>query len=818
MEGESVKKYTIIILLLLSIPIAFSADITTYEDTFFVDDQVFFQACNYNTLDVSCLDSNDLNTFQLSQDCDAYGFEASDLTCPNPIITADETTSNLRLLDFTTSLQSSIDFRTEQDFSIAQKLYGNYLLGNEDKIDEYTRLLRDSRLEDEKCWGGDECDLELTADVLKMLSDSGFNRSNRIYHDAMLWLESRQNPETMEETRFVINTSSSAECFVDFESGPSITFDNQSSELIIEDYNTDSDVEFRCDRSYCVEVTDRFGEELYSSCASSNRTRTFYLDRGCWGEQRDECDRLVSATSLSLHHLRESNFDDGLDWVERNKEPVPIDAERVPSSEEVLSNLYFYQATGFEDIKTWLWYTQNNEGSFSRDDKVGTTLEALYVFQEDNAEEWIQDASEWALDQRSLDGWNNVLYDSRSLQVFGPSRSPINTNPLAVTVDGTSKSFELVSEEEFEASVETTNTNVQASVENFGNRAEVTLSLITEDDGLYGGDVIITTNPYEKIVPFSINNLPTIDFDLEGNYYFEEAIGSIDASITKSDSTFECDITFNDAFEDTTVTITNQNRVSFDYEVEEAGTYDVTMRYSCDTGLDHEVTGETFFTLRVYPFPPVEVGRNFETMNEEPGEFIIRNNLPEDINVELGFSNNVDDYTIESPIFLEENIEASVFTYKTIPSELELLDTNNLVVRTVGYEERVPFEVQLNEITHEAVPTEYREISSFPWVLTVFLLAIISIILLVIYYVSQKPTTKEHVEEDESSTTEEKEIEEDDKALGETLAAVEQASGADKEQISEDLKQEGYKDADIEDILKDLEELGNPQEEEETPK
>lgn len=808
------NKYILLTLLIFSIPLGFAADITTYQETFFVEDQVFFEVCNYESLDMTCLDSNDLDTFRLSQDCDAFAFEAKDLTCPDPVITADDQTSNLRLLDFTTSLTNSVNFTTNQDLSIAQKLYGNHLLGNTEKVEEYTRLLRDSRIEDEKCWGNSKCDISLTSNILKMLSDSDFNRSSRIYHDAMLWLESRQNPQTMEETRFIINTSSSAECFVDFESGPSITFDNQSSELIIEDYDTDTEVEFRCDRSYCVDVTDRFDEELYSSCASSNRTRTFYLDRGCWGKTRDSCDRLVTATSLSLNHLRDSNFDDGEDWVLRNKEPVPIDAERVPSSKEVLSNLYFYQATGFEEIKTWLWYTQNNEGSFSRDDKKGTTLEALYVFQEDNEEEWIQDASEWALDQRSLDGWNDVLFDSRSLQVFGPSRSPLSNNPLTITVDGTSTSFELTSDEEFEANVETTNSNVEASIENFGDRAEVSLNLLTDEDGLYSGDLIITTNPYEKIIPFSINNLPTIEFSFDNNYYFEEGIGTIQSSISKSDSVFDCDITFTEALQDKQVNIDNQNNLIFDYEVEEAGTYEVSMRYSCDTDLDHEVSGENFFTVRVYPFPPVEVGRNFETMDEEPGEFIIRNNLPEDVNVDLSFSSNVDDYTIESPIFLEEGQEASVYTYKTRPSELELLDSNNLIVRTVGYEERVPFEVQLNELTHEAVPTEYRDISTFPWVLTILLIAIISIILLVIYYVSQKPAPKtEEAKPTDLETT--KEVKDDDKALGETLAAVEQASGADKEQISEDLKEEGYKDSDIEDILKDLEELGNQVQEEE---
>ena len=806
---------SLLLILFLLLPVV-SSQLTLDKTTYYPEDQILFTACNYNSADVTCLDDSNLQTEQLNQSCSIYGFEASDLTCQTPEITVDDESEELQILDFQTSLQNALEDPIVDDLDRAKRIYGYSLLGEQSEIDRLVNELRTSRLEENKCWGDDECDLEYTVDIVSFLEDAGFNRSSRIYHDAMLWIESRQNPEVFQNGLIEVNSSTGSDCDITLENGNGESFEINNSNIksYEKDITTNSDIETYCEASHCTTVKNRFGETLYDNCVGSNQSQEFDIDRGCWRDGR-ECSDIITSKALRLNHLRNDNYDRGRNWVERNKEPVPIEAEKVPTREEVLSNMYFYEATGLDNLRSWLWFNQNNEGSFSKDDKEWTTLEALKVFNESRDEEWMVDAEDYIMRERPEQGWDDVYKAARSLDLLGPDRAPIRNTPLIISNTGSEESFDLRSEEEFEAHVDTNNEFVEACVENEGRSATVDLSLNTESDGIYSGTMSLTNSPYERKIPYSLQNIPELTFNFDENYYFQEASGDINVPIQKSDSNLSCQLSFNQVFQDRQLSIQDQNSVRMSYEVEEQDTYDIRMEYECDSSIS-TINGENVFTLRVYPHPPFAAGREFDVMRENPGEFIIRNRLDEQLTLDLSFENDVADYAIQSPVTLEGNHEASVFVYKTASSDLGAVEDNTLQVESVGHQETVPFQVELNDVVHESPPdVQKREISDFPWILTIFLIAGVMILAIITYYFMQQPAQEPLPEETEEESEEPEEEPEEDIALGETLAAVEKAEGEDEQEIEEDLEQKGYNEEEIDDILEELDDIMQEQEKEE---
>lgn len=800
------KKIIILLAVILIIPTTLAElTIEPHSSSYNKEEQAYFKVCNAEEVKVTELNQK-LKEEKWTENCKYYNFNTENVEGTQAKIEAKKEnqtkTKTIEIKDYETILEEVLNNKdNDSHLSNAKKIRAKTQLG--EPIERLVEQLKKQRIEEYKCWGEEKCDLSDTTNILKHLSHAGFNRSDRVYHDAMLWLESQQNHEEYEEWIFTINTSNNAQCElkVDGNTVEEETFNNTASQSYTRDYSTNEEVSSRCDRSYCFYIYDYFGNKVHESCRGTNKTSTFKAERGCWYDNnRERCSTLITSKAMNLNQLQDRNKEIAKDWVEENKIPVPIEAEAVKNDREILSNLYFYEATENEELRTWLWYSQSNNGSFDTEKPPLNTLEATRIFEEQRNSEWINDALDYLERTRPINGWNDLETDTLVTETMGAKRKPIKSEPSILSSEGENIEFNLESQQEFNLNYELELDKAELELDIEENTAEGTIIFEGEEDGIYTGYLHLETDGYEKSIPIVVNKQPYLNLLLESDYYLQEE-GTINVPTRKSESDLTCTIEFSNYFEEKQLNLEEERSITFQYEAEKEIKEDIELEYTCNTE-DAEFEGTESFTIRTFEKPPVNVEKNFEVISDEPESITIKNNYEETITVEFDWESESEGYTIESPVTIDKGMEADVYVYRTVESELEVTEPNTLKINSMGYETQEEIEIELDGPAHEAIPTEYREQTGFPWLVLMLVLIAIATILASLYYtyIQANKTTKPKQEVEEESKGE-------DKPIAETLIAVDKELGETDEEIKKEVKEQGYKDEEIEEMLKELESI-----------
>ncbi|MFT4311419.1 MAG: hypothetical protein ACMXX7_02225 [Candidatus Woesearchaeota archaeon] len=794
-----------LLLLLLLLIVAQVEAIEIKQTTFQAGEQVYFTSCQAPTLSCGELRSAPW------EECKIYTFNTNDLTCNNPVISTETTQMTLFIANYEQNLNKFSQRRETSSLNIARQIYIKNLLGETQEIEDLIEILKQNRIERYKCWSRtNTCDLEKTIDILKYLTDAGINRTNRIYQDAMLWVESRQNKKENENFEFYFQSNSETTCTLKRGETTLNTIQvNKTTEYIIRDYEAGQELTASCQDNYCFRVRDQFGETIQNQCREGEENVRFSIEAGCFGAHtRVSCSPLITGKALSIKHLRQENLNKGKDWIEDNIRAAPIAAQRFLDNNEALANIYMYKATKNEDIRTWIWYSQNNDGSFGRQNKEFTTLEAIRIFEQNQEYEWMQDAINYIERTRPIQGYNEASEESRFFEIFSPERMPIIITPPILEGVNDPVQFKLESSTQFELEVENP-PELLVDINHEGNIATGTAEIIRTEDRRYTGYITFIEEGYEKKVPYSIVKMPTLELDFEQEYYLTQRTGSINVPIIKSNSALNCKITADSTINPLQTTLTNQRSIRLDYEAE-IGNRLVQIIYECETEFG-VIEQDYFVTIRHYETSPFTVIKQFNTITDEPGRVIVRNNIPEDITVEFEMQRAVNDYEIESPITIPRGQEANVYIYKTESTPLNVVEPNTLITKGLGYETETEFEIFLDGIEQEIPITTFRDqrLVSLPLII-IFILGTLAIASVILYYNYSKRKEEEEKEkkvEKELEKIKPKKEEKSNKELGEVLVAIDKMMGDDDEKVTEDLKQKGFEMDEIKEMLKELEEI-----------
>jgi hypothetical protein len=823
-------RYLFIFLLLVPATSALSLDIA--ETTYTQGESVYFTLCgDKSPARVSCVDQADVHTGPWRDACTVHAFDTRDLYCYDPVITASHQGETVRqpltIARYRQTLQAKMEAvnDTSDPVTAAKLIYAHNLLGNEDEIEPLLEYLKQSRDNEKKCWPAGECELATTIDILWYLSYGGIDTTRRVYKDAILWLEIQQNNVNNDDWTFTVTASEDDSCTVkeDDDTIASFTLDDDEKNTFSRDLSSGSRYNFTCDGGFCASITDDDDFTLVDKCESSGDTISYVITEGCWPTTSQpttrrsssstvtskSCSPILTAKALSVKGLADEVRDEGEAWVKDNIVDARIRAKKLKESQDILKNVFAYSVTKDEAHKRWLLYSQNNEGSFGQQDNVYTTLQAInFLGDQDN--EWINDAEDWLFAQRPDDGWDSLEADAIMLDIYGTQQPVLSSDPT-LPLGNESLSFDLTTLESESLNLSLADAdNVAIDASSGGTTHPVRITPNGKEDGILRGYVRAVQDEFRRDVPFVLFKNSEVTPRFRSTYYVFNSTGSIDVPVVKTESTLECSFSFSGVFTNTTVTLTDQDSVTFRYEVPDM-TKDlgVAATYRCTGGL-RPVQGSTTFDVRVFSSPPFSVEWDDAMMDDTPATLLVTNELDEAIDVDAQLVNASPFYTLTESTTLEAGEYARMTLCQSTPAPSMPNETNAVRLSSFTYTMTTPsFEARLMNATHDVEGCGVTTDSSLPWG-SIFMYSTLTVFVAATGYGGYRAFSGAEKEEAAAAVADEEGEDGDERVdhnreLAEVLTAVDRFLGESDDEITHELEDEGYREDEIEAVMGELE-------------
>ena len=777
----------------------------------------------------TCSDITVEETRAWNQSCSVTAYDTSDTSCQQTTIQSEYDSSIIEIKNYEALLEDSIENqdRSQTALSIAKRLRAKAQLNQSFEAEQ--RTLKQIRDNDYKCWPNGDCRIRTTTKILKHLDHAGFDDEDRIYADGLRWIESQQNSFNNEDWRLTINPdfgqenkcpegsqkNSQGACYVgdgeDPEDYVNKTSVNQNATCtasvggtqVYEEtndsgpfrttftYQANQVLNVSCNYDFTARVTDFFGETKYVANKQVDETAQYLLPGGCWPSDDNEriCSIKTTALTLNVDGLSAQRESEGQDWVESNIQRSRITGERLQDEETVLTHLYLYEATSNENLRDWVLYRQNNDGSFGGNNQLHTSLEALRIF--DDNTEWIQDARDWAEAQKTSDILEATLY----YEQFQPD-TPISTfNPslLSLGRDGGSSSVTPnLSTPDF--SVTSPLSNI---IEPFYNENGVDIEVTDQETGLTQGYVDLAAETTDYELPVVVDIQPSISIDYNRSYYHVEPQGTIQPSISKSDDPMNCTVTHSAFYDFVDQNLQDNTNIVIPYSNVSTGTKRVTSVATCETP-HGTVTDRSTFQATHYPTPPFTTsltGNNISGVET----LTVTNQIPENITVRLSFAQEALYYRVPTEVTIPPSHHADIPLYQDTAVQDQQVDENTLELLTKGYEDTVPLTYQLNNQTQSVSPRyEVEENTSYAvWLAVLALFA--SIAGAIYLYITTR-------EDEEAAQTKQHD---EEVALAEVDAYLNDVLGESPEETEEELRDQGFDEDVIDETESFLDDLNN---------
>jgi hypothetical protein len=774
-----------------------------------------FSVVHCEDISQTCSDITVDETRSWNESCSITAYDTSDTSCQQTTIRSDYDSSIIEIQNYESLLSDRVENqgRSQTSLSIAERLRAKAQLN--ESFESEQRALKQIRDNDYKCWPNGDCKISTTTKILKHLDHAGFDDDNRIYADGLRWIESQQNQFTNENWTLRINPdfSQTDECpnkTESFEDGNKtkcyIATGNQSTDTLDpvetneearctasvgndEVYDESSDtgpfttqfeyeanavLNISCDVDFTVRVTDFFGDTKYVANKEVDETAQYLLPGGCWPSDDNEriCSIKTTALALTVDGLSAQSESEGQEWVESNIQRSRITGERLQDEESVLSHLYLYEATANENLREWLLYRQNNDGSFGDTNRLHTTLEALRIFNDNT--EWINDAKEWAQSQQTSDLLEATLY----YEQFKPDQPVSSFNPslLSVGRDGGSSS---VNPNLSNPDISTTNP-LDNVVEAFYDDSGVDVEVTDQETGLTQGYVNLRGETTDYELPVVVDIEPSLSIEYNRSYYHQAPQGTIQPSVSKSDDPMNCTVTHSAFYDFVDQNLQDNTNIVIPYSNASEGTQTVNSVTTCETP-HGTVTDQSTFQATHYPTPPFTASVTSDNVSQVE-TLTVTNQLPENITVRSSFEQDALYYRVPTEITIPPNHHADIPLYQDTAVQEQQVDENTVELLSKGYRATVPLTYQLNNQTQSVSPRfEVEENTSYAaWFALLALL--ISLGAAAYVYV----ITRENEEEDSVDQHDE------EVALAEVDAYLNDVLGEGREKTEEELREQGF--------------------------
>lgn len=709
-----------LIFLLILLPVVSTLSID--ETTIYTNEPLTYSSCDEKAVVTNC---GTTKTARLSQSCTLYS--ADNFSCSVPKIQREnKTLQEIRVLDFTSSLENALLLTTPRTpEELAYELHARAALNNsvDEKLLEQLKLLRDEKL---KCWPKKDCSLETTANILYHLSQANVSTERRVYNDALLWIESRQTPTSANDWVVEFEANEGVECSVvsDDVTIQTATIPESDDVDITFDYKVGELLNFTCSNDYCITLRNEFGDVYYDSCQEDIGESLFYgMDGGCFYEYSPKsCSTSLTAQILGLPELDPVVATDARNWIKKDLERITVGGKRLLTTNELEANAYAYSSFADEKLKSWILFSQNNNGSFgdgTLDKKTKLTLLIIQSLNESMRyeHEWLDDALSWIE--------NN--YDARDLSV----QTLAMLQTLQSQEQGTSFSDSLL-----RSDTELITTRIQSKVAlNFSLMDPndiVTLSVNTSNEtygltlskpttlGTFRGKVKVFSPLREYDLEYVFENEPFITLVSDAISVYGNS-GYVDVPLIKSDDAFACKLSFDDVFSTVEKEFSTQDSVQLYYETEAFSQKNITATYDCLVG-SYNFSTTSFLSVRTVPHNPFTVE---QVSNSDKGLAVaVQNNMPSPIEVQVRSENKYFspvNYTLE-----ESELRTKYFYSRRNETE------DNLVFKFDGYDYKQS--------------VVYTPPHSFPWTIVVsiaFIALLLCGLLIWYYFRSKKPDVLE---------------------------------------------------------------------------
>lgn len=765
--------------------------ITVYSEDLGVNDPLYVESCS--PVNISCEGSELINENNINRSCSVYAYNVS--MCGEEItVSTNETEKTVRKAPFKTSAENTQ--HNNSAVSLAKKVYAAHIT-NQSYDEEINQLIM-QRNETSKCWPETECRLSKTSEVLLWLSRADFNRSNRVYDDSLNYVEAQQNQFENEDWSIFIDTRrTNTTCEVT--RGDTTVHNGEvgnGSNTYTFTYRANERLRVECESDFSVEVRNDIDTLQDRDFRRSDESYNYFLPGGCWPEDDTEriCNSDTTANALGLHQLDEDQYSEGEDWVEAQIQRGEITGERLANEENIILHSRLYEATQNDEIRQWLLFSQNNDGSFADRDETAT-LEVLNAIRDSS--EWIQDGRSWIQENRPREGYNTLRDDSLLYSVFQASERELRVEPPILRSEGEDIEFKIYGEITEDTEFHLTNTipgNLTIE-ENTG-----TIAIGTISPGYISGSLIIQDETTRKI-PVILSRDAEISLDIDEELYVQAREGQLraQAEIPRGE---ECQLTSTRIIHDRN--ITSSGPITLEYSLEEEGQYSSTLNMTCDTptGIQTEIQQ---VDITYYEQPPFTLSISNEEI-ETIEHIYIENNIPEDILTINEFETQPTFYSLPTTTEIPIGKTAKIPIYQRVEHTENFTEENTVRVQSLGYEDSLDLSILIDgEMQSFEEEYEITEQSNLLQIAMVSLLIItISIGGYTGYTYLQRQNEDRETESEDEKAEEDLEQKETEKALGEIELGIEKIEGRESK---EDLKEQGYSDTEIEEIEGLLEKL-----------
>ncbi|MGM5484396.1 MAG: hypothetical protein ACQEP1_00815 [Nanobdellota archaeon] len=286
----------------------------------------------------------------------------------------------------------------------------------------------------EKCWPSGECKVEVTAKVMMYLTRAGFDDSERIFYDGMVWLENRQNFIGGDWNIYAEAEDGSASC--------NITLPGNKIELSLDGSGESRGISpgygdtfnITCEDEAKIDVRDNRNVSVFR--VTTNDEFDFTLPEGaCWSETKwIGCDNDITVFG-AIADLTEEHKGEARDYLSGELNDDDYTGEFLTSYDHIaMTALYYDYIDDKESIARYLVFKQNNDGSFgSEKGRLVRTMRVVKALQDTelgfvgNA---VSDAKGWIYGKLEDGGFSSVLKDVLSFYSLYDDQEQALSNDL----------------------------------------------------------------------------------------------------------------------------------------------------------------------------------------------------------------------------------------------------------------------------------------------------------------------------------------------------------------------------------------------------
>ncbi len=724
-----------------------------------------------------CLDNNnfvDLNNYKWTPDQNCYisDYNLKDFTCRDMMVQSEYTidgenyrlTKNVRV----NKLTKVLDHLLENQYSDGgwrdslKTAYGIWGLSFYSEIFDYEiengmKWLKLNRDDDEKCWPKSPCDMQQTANILGLLTISNYTDYYRVLNDGENFMKEMHLFYEQENTWKVSifpNVPFTTVSLVGYEGeiiDTNFTLENDTWT----DYSfkavTGKELIVISDENIKAKILDQQGETLINYQGDN---LSYDIPGACWSRNKrgEPCDLRTTLWNTMLD-IPEEQIDQAKYYLENEMRNNTLVGYYLGDQDDPIdTSLFLYVMESshkdedwMDEIVDWVTYHQNNEGSWGdgnvTDKVVPTAIGglALTKYGFNRSSEQIEDAEDWASENEEEVDVNDTVNQAALFSILRRNAHPLVTavprvllvrealttidifNPTTFNLDDVDYIFSDNLEEVLSL-------DKKSEISSYSYRKVKIRKSGNPSGTIYG--YLTITNKDKQIgkIPVIVSDFPNLNITVTESLYVFGMNGDLQLTATKSAHEFICDVAWDSSEISTpgSFKISSETAsfpVSFSRAVSKEEVYRGTV--TCKSG-------DAQFTFPISPFftrfssEPLTVisGQSMVNSTDQHTSVLLKNNLDQDLTIDVSMDNFQEYFDFESRITLNPNEERNLTFMNTIPSGTNVTGQATITFTGLGR----------SKTTSIAVEVEYVPKKSYSLLKLIIILSFLSIVLGLLSY------------------------------------------------------------------------------------